>query len=203
MTSQAGRVAVVTGAGSGIGLSLARRFADAGMRVTLADLDEAALDEAVTDLREAGGKVTGLVTDVSDAASVQRLADETVSAYGAVHVLCNNAGVGGGGPLTEVSLERWRWILDVNLWGVIHGVRAFLPLMMAQGEGHIVNTASSAGLTGTAFMGPYCTSKFAVVGLSESLWHELAQLGSGVGVSVLCPGFVRTRIADSERSRPD
>lgn len=199
----AGRVAVVTGAASGIGLALSRRFAAEDMRVVLADIDEDALDKAVAGLRESGATAIGIPTDVSDAAAVQRLADCAVAEYGAVHVVCNNAGVAVAGPFAELSLERWRWTLEVNLWGVIHGVRVFLPLLLAQDDGHIVNTASSAGLNGSAFMGPYCTTKFAVVGLSESLWHELAQLGSHVAVSVLCPGYVRTRIADSERSRPD
>jgi NAD(P)-dependent dehydrogenase (short-subunit alcohol dehydrogenase family) len=198
-----GRVAVVTGGASGIGLALSRRFAAEGMRVVLADLDEEALDKAVAGLRESGATAIAIATDVSDPAAVQRLADGAVAEYGAVHVVCNNAGVAVAGPFAELSLERWRWALEVNLWGVIHGVRAFLPLLLAQDDGHIVNTASSAGLSGSAFMGPYCTTKFAVVGLSESLWHELAQLKSQVSVSVLCPGYVRTRIADSERSRPD
>ena len=200
--SQPGRVAVVTGAASGIGLALARRFAADGMRVVLSDIDKTALEEAVSGIRAVGATATGIAADVSDAAAVQHLADRAVEEYGAVHVVCNNAGVAVAGPFAELSLERWRWALEVNLWGVIHGVRAFLPLLLAQDDGHIVNTASSSGLNGSAFMGPYCTTKFAVVGLSESLWHELAQLGSRVGVSVLCPGFVRTRIADAERSRP-
>ena len=203
MQELTGKVAVVTGAASGIGLALAQRFAAEGMRVVLADVDEPALARAVSDLRRAGAEAAGIPTDVSDAGAVQRLADGAIDAFGAVHVVCNNAGVSGHGPMAELSLERWQWALGVNLWGVIHGVRAFLPLLLAQGEGHIVNTASSAGLGGSAFAGPYCTSKFAVVGLSESLWHELAALESHVGVSVLCPGFVRTQIADSERSRPD
>jgi NAD(P)-dependent dehydrogenase (short-subunit alcohol dehydrogenase family) len=197
-----GRVAVVTGAASGIGLGLATRFVAEGMKVVLADIEVSALGKAVEKLRADGGDVVGVPTDVTDAAAVAGLADATMSQFGAVHVVCNNAGVGGGGLSWEMPLSTWEWVLGVNLWGVIHGIRAFVPLLLQQPEGHVVNTASVAGLVAAPFMGPYNASKHAVVGVSETLHHELTFVGSNVKVSVLCPGWVNTRIADSERNRP-
>jgi NAD(P)-dependent dehydrogenase (short-subunit alcohol dehydrogenase family) len=196
-----GRVAVVTGAASGIGLALARRLATEGMKVVLGDVEKGALETAVSELQAAGAEVDGVVTDVTDPAQVQALADAAMSRFGAVHVVCNNAGVGGGG-VVDTPLPVWEWVVGVNLWGVIHGCHTFLPLLREQNEGHIVNTASLAGLGGVAGLGVYCTTKFAVVGLSESLFYELAAEGSDVGISVLCPGYVRTRISSSIRNAP-
>jgi NAD(P)-dependent dehydrogenase (short-subunit alcohol dehydrogenase family) len=195
------RVAVVTGGASGIGRAMAERFAAEGMRLVLADLEEAALAATVADLDAAGAAVVGVVADVSVAGDVAAVRDRALHEFGAVHVVCNNAGVSGGGILGS-PLELWRWVVSVNLWGVVHGVHTFLPLLLEQDEGHIVNTASLAGLHGVPGLGIYCTTKAAVVGLSESLWHDLANLGSAVGVSVLCPGFVQTRIGESARNAP-
>ena len=197
-----GKVAVVTGAASGIGLGLARRFAAEGMKVVLGDVEKGALETAVSELQASGAEVEGVVTDVTDPAQVQALADAAMSRFGAVHVVCSNAGVGGGGLSWEVPLTTWEWVIGVNLWGVIHGVRTFAPLLIGQPEGHIVNTASVAGLVAAPFMGPYNASKHAVVGLSETLHHELAMMAPHVKVSVLCPGWVNTNIADSGRNRP-
>jgi NAD(P)-dependent dehydrogenase (short-subunit alcohol dehydrogenase family) len=197
-----GKVAVVTGGASGIGLGLATRFVAEGMKVVIGDVEKDALDDAVASLRASGGAVSGVVTDVTDPDQVQALADAVMAEHGAVHVVCNNAGVGGGGISWEAPLSTWQWVIGVNLWGVIHGIRAFVPLLLEQGEGHVVNTASVAGLVAAPFMGPYNASKHAVVGVSETLHHELAFMGSAVKVSVLCPGWVNTRIADSERNRP-
>lgn len=203
MQEVTGRVAVVTGAASGIGHAMARRFAAAGMKVVLADIEQQPLDEAVAGLVADGAEAVGLVTDVSDAGQVQALRDGALSAFGAAHVVCNNAGVGSGGPVHEVPLADWEWVLGVNLWGVIHGVRAFTPLLLEQGEGHIVNTASIAGLTSVPFMGPYNVSKHGVVTLSETLYAEMVMAGGAVGVSVLCPGWVNTRINEAARNRPE
>jgi NAD(P)-dependent dehydrogenase (short-subunit alcohol dehydrogenase family) len=198
-----GKTAVVTGAASGIGFALAERFVDEGMQVALADVEEPALVEAAAKLRAAGGNVLAEVTDVSDGDSVDRLARAVANTFGPVQVLCNNAGVGAGGLVSELSTADWEWVLGVNLWGVIHGVRAFLPGMLASGEpGHVVNTASLAGLVSAPFMAPYSASKFAVVATSEALFHELRMTGAKVGVSVLCPGWVNTNIHSSERNRP-
>jgi NAD(P)-dependent dehydrogenase (short-subunit alcohol dehydrogenase family) len=202
MREFAGRVAVVTGAASGIGRAMATRFAQEGMRVVLADVEEAALDRAVEELRSSGATVEMVVCDVSRHEDVEQLAHRTLEAFGAVHVVCNNAGVGGGfGRIWEASLADWRWVLDVNLWGVIHGVRTFVPIMLERGdEGHIVNTASVAGLVpGTRV---YSVSKHAVVALSEALYHGLAQVGARVHASVLCPGLINTRIMYGYRNRP-
>jgi NAD(P)-dependent dehydrogenase (short-subunit alcohol dehydrogenase family) len=199
-----GKVAVVTGGASGIGLGLARRFADERMRVVLADVERAALDVATAELSEAFGadNVMGVPTDVRDDEAVDALADAAFERFGTVHVLCNNAGVGVGGLTWTVPPDRWRWAVDVNLLGVARGIRAFVPRMIEQGEGHVVNTASAAGiLTGPA-MAPYYATKHAVVALSESLHFDLQLTGASVGVSVLCPEWVRTNIADSERNRP-
>lgn len=199
MDDLGGRVAVITGGASGIGRAMAACFAHEGMQVVIADIERPALDAAASELG-----VTGILTDVSDAASVQALAGEVVSRFGRVDLLCNNAGVGGGGDVVDLDLADWAWVLGVNLWGVIHGLHAFLPHLVANPAGaHIVNTASVAGLAAFPGGAPYCASKFAVVGLSESLLGELRQQGAGVGVSVLCPGFVRTNIFTSQRNRPE
>lgn len=198
-----GKVAVVTGAASGIGAALARRFASEGMRVVLADVEEGPLHDVAATLAADGAEVLAVPTDVSRGEDVDRLAAQASSAFGPVHVLCNNAGVGAGGMLTDLTTADWEWVLGVNLWGVIHGLRAFLPGMVAHGdEGHIVNTASLAGLVSAPMMGPYGASKFAVVGISEALFHELQFSGSRVRASVLCPGWVNTQIHSSERNRP-
>jgi NAD(P)-dependent dehydrogenase (short-subunit alcohol dehydrogenase family) len=202
MRDFAGRVAVVTGAASGIGLGLATRFAQQGMRVVMADVEEPALDKACEGLRARGFDVLGVPTDVSQADSVEQLAQRTLARYGGVHVLCNNAGVGGGfSKVWEASLKDWEWVLGVNLWGVIHGVRTFVPIMLSQGsEGHIVNTASIAGLVpGTR---AYSVTKHGVVALSEALYNNLAQSNSRIGVSVLCPGLINTHIMYAFRNRP-
>ena len=199
-----GKVAVVTGAASGIGRGLADRFAAEGMRVVLADVEQPALEQAEREMRDAGAHVLAVRTDVSKAADVQALADRTMERFGKVHIVCNNAGVGGAAGAWDASLEDWQWVLGVNLWGVVHGVRTFVPLMIAGGEeGHIVNTASVAGLMPGAGGAGYTASKFAVVGYSEALYYELLATGnSRIGVSVLCPAAVATRIVDSGRNRP-
>lgn len=198
-----GRVAVVTGGASGIGKALAVALGEAGARLVLADVEGPALAAASGELASRGFEVLPVVTDVRHWESVEALASATIERYGTVHLVCNNAGVGGGGVIRDISLKMWRWVIDVNLWGVIHGVHAFLPHLLAHGEpAHIVNTASLAGLAGSVSMGPYCASKFAVVGLSESLSAEMIDDGANVGVSVLCPGYVRTNIATSQRNRP-
>jgi len=199
-----GKVAVVTGGASGIGRALAERFVAEGMRLVLADIEEKALAGAAEELGAAGATVVPVVTDVSKEASVMALADRAYAELGAVHVLCNNAGVATGGLSWELTEADWQWTLGVNLWGVIHGIRAFVPRMIAGGDdGHVVNTASMAGLLSAPFMGPYNASKFAVVTISEVLHHELAMTGAKVKVSVLCPGFVATQIGESDRNRPD
>jgi len=196
------RVAVVTGGASGIGFGLASAFAAEGMKIVLADIEAPALSEAVAEVEANGADVIGVRTDVSDAAQVQSLAEAAVERFGAVHVLCNNAGVGGGGLSWEAPLDMWEWVLGVNMWGVINGVRSFVPILMQQPEAHVVNTASIAGLVAGPFMGPYNASKHAVVAISETLYHEMSMMAPHVHVSVLCPGWVRTRIADSSRNRP-
>jgi len=203
MDTFTGRTAVVTGAASGIGRALAERFAAEGMRVVLADVEEAPLEAATKVLHDRGAEVVSLVTDVSDGDQVDALAATVAASFGPVHVLCNNAGVGAGGLLSELSTADWQWVLGVNLWGVIHGIRAFLPGMLAHGEaGHIVNTASLAGHVAGPFMGPYSASKFAVVAISETLHHELTMTQANVRASVLCPGWVNTNIDRAERNRP-
>jgi NAD(P)-dependent dehydrogenase (short-subunit alcohol dehydrogenase family) len=198
-----GHVAVVTGAASGIGRAMAERFAAEGMRVVMADVEAVALDAAVDALRSAGAEVEGLRTDVTDAGQVEALAALALDRFGAVHVVCNNAGVVTMKPVWEQTLEDWRWVLGVDLWGVIHGVRTFVPILLEQGgPGHVVNTSSIAGLLPSPGIGPYNVAKFGVVALSETLLHDLRAAGSPIGVSVLCPGVVPTRIAESGRNRP-
>ncbi|EKS40460.1 SDR family NAD(P)-dependent oxidoreductase [Afipia clevelandensis] len=202
MRELAGKTAFVTGGASGIGFALGRAFAEAGMKVMLADVESDALAAAVNSLHNVGPGVRGIDCDVADAASVERAAKATFDAFGNVHIVCNNAGVAAGGGIDEIALDSWRWVIDVNLLGVVHGIRAFLPHMRAHGEGgHIVNTASMAGMQSGLGFSPYTASKFAVVGMSEGLAPQLAPFG--IGVSVLCPGFVRTRIGESGRNRPD
>ncbi len=198
-----GKVAVITGGASGIGRAVADEAAAAGMRIVLGDIESGPLAEAVDALTGAGAEAIGVRTDVSERASVEALRDAALDRFGAVHLVHNNAGIGLGGPIWEVSEEDWRWILGVNLWGVIHGVATFTPLLLQQGEGHIVNTASIAGLIAAPFLGPYNATKQAVVAISETLYKDLQAVAAPVGVSVLCPGFVRTRIAESERNRPE
>jgi NAD(P)-dependent dehydrogenase (short-subunit alcohol dehydrogenase family) len=197
-----GRVAVVTGGASGIGLGLARRFAAEGMRVVIGDVEEPALETAVTELREGGADAIGVPTDVTDPEQVEALALAAERKFGAIHLACNNAGVGAGGLSWEAPLETWQWVIGVNLWGVIHGIRSFVPRIIEQDAGHVVNTASVAGLVAAPFMGPYNASKHAVVAVSETLHHELALMAPHVKVSVLCPAWVNTRINESERNRP-
>jgi NAD(P)-dependent dehydrogenase (short-subunit alcohol dehydrogenase family) len=201
MRELAGKTAFVTGGAGGIGLALGRAFAQAGMKVMLADIESDALSGAVTSLHNVGPAVRGVICDVADAASVDAAAEETIEAFGNVHVVCNNAGVAAAGGIDNISLDNWRWVLDVNLMGVLHGIRAFLPHIRGHGEGgHFVNTASMAGMNGGLGFSPYVASKFAVVGMSEGLAEQLKP--HGIGVSVLCPSFVRTRIHESGRNRP-
>ena len=198
-----GKVAVVTGAASGIGRALAERCAQEGMRVVLAGINEQTLMQASQELRAEGASVLAVQTDVSKAGDVEALAQKAFDTYGAVHLLFNNAGVGAGTIIWESTLADWEWTMDVNLWGVIHGIRAFVPRMIAQDtEGHIVNTASIAGLTSGPGLGIYKVTKYGVVTLSETLYHELALRGAKIKTSVLCPGFVKTRIMDGARNRP-
>jgi NAD(P)-dependent dehydrogenase (short-subunit alcohol dehydrogenase family) len=197
-----GRVAVVTGAASGIGLALATRLASEGMQLVLGDVEAPALEAAATALRDAGAHVEALVTDVSVASEVDALGRAAMERFGALHLAVNNAGVSGGGLSWEIPLETWDWILGVNLRGVIHGVRAFVPRIIESGGGHVVNTASMAGLTSPPFMGPYNVSKHGVVTLSETLYQELQLTHPEVGVTVVCPGWVRTRIHEADRNRP-
>jgi NAD(P)-dependent dehydrogenase (short-subunit alcohol dehydrogenase family) len=202
MRELAGKTAFVTGGASGIGFALGRAFAQAGMNVMLADIETDALATAVKNLHDIGPDIRGITCDVADPISVERAAKATCAAFGNVHVVCNNAGVAAGGGIDVISLETWRWVLDVNLMGVLHGIRTFLPHIRAHGEGgHIVNTASMAGMLSPGWFNPYAASKFAVVAMSEGLAAQLRPLG--IGVSVLCPGFVRTGISESGRNRPE
>ncbi len=194
MENLAGKVAVVTGAGSGIGKAMAERFVAEGMKVVLADVDEVRLRLVESQLTEVGGDVLPVACDTALEESVQTLAQRTLEHYGAAHVLCNNAGVVGTGDPWTGPMSVWDWVVGINLYGVIHGIRAFLPIMNEQGEGHIVNTASMAGLVAMPGAAPYNVTKHGVVALSEGLFIELKGTGSPVGVSVLCPGFVRTEL---------
>jgi NAD(P)-dependent dehydrogenase (short-subunit alcohol dehydrogenase family) len=196
-----GRVAVITGGASGIGLATARLFAREGMRIVLADVEAAALATAVAEITALGTETIGVQTDVGDLAQVRALADRTYERFGSAHVVFNNAGVAIFGPIQDMRHEDWEWVLRVDLWGVIHGVEAFVPRMIAGGEGgHVVNTASFAGLVANSGLGAYCVAKYGVVGLSECLYRDVS--AHGIGVSVLCPMIVATRIGSSERNRP-
>jgi NAD(P)-dependent dehydrogenase (short-subunit alcohol dehydrogenase family) len=204
MKDMKGKVAVVTGAASGIGLGLAERFAVEGMKVVLADVEAGPLAAAERQVKATGAPTLAVRTDVGRAKDVEALAQKTLEAFGAVHVVCNNAGItGDAAPIWEQTPQAWKWILGVNLWGVLHGIRTFVPIMLRQGtEGHVVNTASMAGHLSAPLVSPYHATKFAVVTLTESLHMELALTGAAVKASVLCPGFVRTNIMDSNRNRP-
>ena len=198
-----GKVAVITGAASGIGRGLAERCASEGMKVALADVEEASLAKAEGELKAAGGTVLAVKTDVSKRGDVEELARRTLEAFGKVHLLFNNAGIGAGGSPWEATWNDWEWAIGVNLWGVIYGVKVFTPLMLAQNdECHIVNTSSTAGLVVGGMSAPYSVTKHGVVALSESLHVTLQARNALVKVSVLCPGLVRTNILDSERNRP-
>jgi NAD(P)-dependent dehydrogenase (short-subunit alcohol dehydrogenase family) len=202
MDELTGRVAVVTGGASGIGRALAERFLREGMRVVLADVEAESLAATAAELATAGD-VLAVPTDVTDPAAVERLRDATVEGFGVPFVVCNNAGVGGLGDMVwDGPLATWDWVLGVNVYGVLHGLRAFVPVLLEADAGHVVNTASLAGLQGAPGMGPYCASKHAVVGISESLAHELTLRGSKVRVHVLAPGFLKTAIHESERNWP-
>jgi len=198
-----GKVAVITGGASGLGRAMAERFAREGMSIVLADVEPDALAKAEAEMKAAGAKVIGVRTDVSKAAEVEALAQKTLAAFGGVHLLANNAGVAEGGKIWDNTVADWEWVLGVNVWGVIHGVRVFTPIMLKQeSEGHIINTASVAGLISPPGMGIYCVSKHAVVTLTECLHHDLAQQSDKLKCSVLCPAYVPTGIADSGRNRP-
>lgn len=199
-----GRVAVVTGAASGIGRALAEAFVDARSAVVVADLDSREAEAVADRLRGAGGDALAVAVDVADPASVDSLAKVTLDRFGRVDVLCNNAGVSTFNLIQDQTLDDWRWVLDVNLWGVIHGLTSFLPILRGQSTpSHVVNTASMGGLmSGVSFIGPYCASKTAVVSISETLRQECAAYGLPIGVSVLCPSTTETRVMESERGRP-
>jgi NAD(P)-dependent dehydrogenase (short-subunit alcohol dehydrogenase family) len=200
------KTAVITGSANGIGLAIAERLLKAGMKVVIADIDPNSIDKQVSRLKSEGYPVEGKVTDVKSESSVRELAEFTISKFGNIHILCNNAGIGGGAAddksLWEASISDWKWVLDINVWGVIHGIRVFTPLMLAHGEeGHIINTASKAGLiVGTSL---YSTSKHTVIALTEALYAQLKQVNSKLAVSVLCPGAVNTNLnSNSNRIRP-
>ena len=206
MQDFAGKVAVITGAASGIGYAMAERFGRDGMKVVLADVEAPALDRAVETLRHAGHDVIGVQTDVSRPESVEALAQQAMDAYGKVHVLANNAGVSGGkgsyrAILWEASLKDWQWITAVNYWGVVHGIRSFVPRMLEHGEeGHIINTSSQAGLA--PGMGVYGATKHAVVSMSESLYRDFKKVNARLGVTCLCPTVVATALPAASRNRP-
>jgi NAD(P)-dependent dehydrogenase (short-subunit alcohol dehydrogenase family) len=198
------KVAVITGAASGIGRGIANRAVKEGMKVVLADIEEKALIQAEKELKSSGATLLSVVTDVSKAEDIEELAKETLDNFGEIHLLCNNAGIGPYGVTWECSLSDWKWIMDVNLWGIIHGIRTFIPIMLKQDtECHIVNTASLSGLMANEIgQGMYIVTKYGVVGLTEIISKELSLLKSKIKVHALCPGMVKTRIIDCERNRP-
>lgn len=199
------KVAVITGGASGIGRAMAERFAAAGMKIVIADIEEPALDSAVATMRANGADVVGVKTDVSKADQIEALATKTIETFGKVHILCNNAGVGAAPKATwELTKADWEWVVGVNLWSVIYGIQSFVPIMLKQDEpGHIINTASMAGLLSLGMMSPYFATKHAVVSISESLHFEFTVRGAKLKAHALCPAFVNTRIGESERNRPD
>lgn len=204
METMTGRVAVVTGAASGIGKALALGFAGEGANVVLADIEEEPLRAAEAEVAGHGVEALGVITDVTDADSVGALAQATIDRFGAVHMVCNNAGVGGGGLIRNQQLVDWKWVVDVCLWGVIHGVHHFLPHLIEAEESHIMSTASVAGLMSVPGLGPYNAAKYGVVAIMETLHLEMQRdRNADVGVSVLCPGVVRTNIATAQRNRPE
>jgi NAD(P)-dependent dehydrogenase (short-subunit alcohol dehydrogenase family) len=197
------KVAVVTGGSSGIGRALVERFARERMKVVIADIDEEALAETDTIMKASGATILPIVVDVSKLTDVKVLARKTLEAFGVVHILCNNAGVMAGNTIWETTFQDWKWVIDVNLWGVIYGLRVFVPLMLEQDtDCHIINTASIAGLTSEPYCGTYRMTKHAVVSLSETLYHELNLINAKVKVSVLCPEWVKTRLDKAEQHRP-
>jgi NAD(P)-dependent dehydrogenase (short-subunit alcohol dehydrogenase family) len=197
------KTAVITGAASGIGRAIAELCAREKMKVVLADIEEEALSQAEKEMKAAGASVLAVATDVSRGSDVETLAQKTLDTFGAVHLLCNNAGVGVGGCVWECTLDDWKWVLGVNLWGVIHGIKVFVPIMLEQDtECHIVNTASGAGMVSSPHLGIYKVTKYAVITLSETLYHEMAGRNAKIKVSVLCPMWVNTRLLEADRNRP-
>lgn len=205
MQNFSGKTAVITGAASGIGLAMAHRFGAAGMNLVLGDVEHKALDTATAELTEAGYEVAAMQLDVSDFDGIVAFESFARESFGNVHVLCNNAGVGAGGPVSDLdNLDLWKWTIDIDLWGVIYGCKVFLSGMIEHGEeAHIVNTASMAGHLSAPMMGPYNIAKYGVVALSETMSKEMQMMRTKVGVSVLCPAFVATKIASSDRNVPD
>ena len=198
-----GKVAVITGGASGLGKAFAEKFGSAGMKLALADVEVPVLEETVANLRSTGIDAIGIPCDVSDAESVKNFSDSVFSEFGAAHLLCLNAGVAATGPIVESSLEEWKWVLGVNLYGIIHGLDAFLPQLVQQNEGHVVMSASIAGHTSFANMASYNASKHATVTIAETLFAEMKEAKLDVGVSCLCPGFVATNIFTSDRNKPE
>jgi NAD(P)-dependent dehydrogenase (short-subunit alcohol dehydrogenase family) len=203
METLEGKVAVVTGAGNGIGRAMAAKLATVGMKVVLADLESGAAESAAADLRDQGFSAEGWATDVADPTSVDGLASFALKTFDEVHVVCNNAGVNRFAPFWDLSLEDWQWIMGVNFWGVVNGIRSFLPHLRERGDGHIVNTASMAALMVLAGNGAYTASKFGVLAVSDSLRLDLSHEDSAIGVTVVCPGMVATDIANAESHRRD
>jgi len=202
MKDVAGKVAFITGGASGMGLGMARAFGAAGMKVMIGDIEQEALDSAVAGLKERGIDAAGVKVDVADRDSVFAAADATIATFDKVHVLCNNAGIGVTGKSEKCAMENWQWVMDVNLWGVIYGLQAFMPLIESHGEGgHVMSTASMAGMVSFRYMGPYNATKFAVVTIMETMMEEHRE--DNIGVSVLCPGVVATNIASGTRNRQD
>ena len=203
MKTLGGKVAVITGGASGIGLCMAEAFGAEGMKLVLGDVEQGALDRTVKALTDRGYETLGVLCDVAKFEQVEALARAALDRFGKIHLVCNNAGVSITGPIFEMSLDDWRWVYDVNVWGVIHGIKAFVPILMKQGEeAHVVNTASLAAFNGTGDHAPYCSSKAAVLSLSQALYSEMAAYDTKIGVSIVCPGMVNTAINKSWRNRP-